>query len=153
MRHSLMRWCVVGCLLVAGMAEGRAPAPETTGPVLDKATREEVRKRQEKRRDLLRQALESHLQLYRASRVEMNAVMGTSKQLLTAELDLATTKAERIAAYERQLKTAQTLVEVAKARQEAGRSTGADVLDSEAFALGVEIGLLKAGGKLKKEEK
>jgi hypothetical protein len=91
MRHRLMRWCVIGSLLVAGMAEGRAlagiaqgraPAPEATGPVLDKTTREEVQQRQEKRRDLLRQALESHLKRYRSSRVELRAVMETSKQLL-----------------------------------------------------------------------
>ena len=74
--------------------------------------------------------------------------MEASKRLLAAELDLAAKDAERIAAYEKHLGKAQACVEIAKARQKAGR-----VLDAQAFALEAEIGLLKAGGKPKKAEK
>ena len=52
MRHDLACLCVVGGLLVAGVTEGRAPAPAA---VLDKETAAEVRKLQEKRRGLLRE--------------------------------------------------------------------------------------------------
>jgi hypothetical protein len=45
------------------------------------------------------------------------------------------------------------LVEIAKAKHESGRGTTASVLDAQAFSLEAQIGLLKAGGKLKKAEK
>jgi outer membrane protein TolC len=84
---------------------------------------------------------------------ELDGVVEASKRLLAAELELAATGAERIAAYERHLKMAQLLVAVAKARQESGRGTAADVLDAQASSLEAQIGLLKAGGKVNKAEK
>jgi hypothetical protein len=53
MRHGLAWLCVVGGVLVVGMTQGGAPKPVKAG--IDKATQAEVRKLQEKRRDLLRQ--------------------------------------------------------------------------------------------------
>ena len=151
MRRDLAWLCVVGALLVAGVTEGRAPAPGAA--VLDKETAAEVRKLQEKRRDLLRQALEVRMKLYQSARAELDGVIETAKRLLAAELDLAATGAERIAAHERHLKKAQMLVEVAKGRHAAGRGTAAAVLDAQASSLEATIGFLKAGGKLKKAEK
>ncbi len=150
MRYGLTWLCVVGSLLIAGGTEGRAPAPGKAGPVLDKATLAEVRKLQEKRRDLLREALEVRKKLYQAARAPLGEVIETSKRLLTAELELAATGAERIALRERHLEKAQALVELAKARQAAARGTHVEVLDAQEYCLEAEIGLLKAGGKVKK---
>ena len=148
MRYGLVLACVVGGLL-AGMAEGQQPA---SGPVLDKATAAEVRKLQEQRRDLLRQALEVRVRLYQAARAELGGVIETSERLLAAEVDLAATNAERIGAHERHLKMARTLVEVAKARHDSGRGHAADLYDAQASSLQAQIGLLKAGGRPKNAE-
>ena len=83
----------------------------------------------------------------------MSGVVETSKRLLATELDLATTGAERVAAYERHLEKMQALIQFAKARREAARGTFADELDAQDAYLEARIGFLKAGGKLKKEEK
>jgi outer membrane protein TolC len=69
--------------------------------------------------------------------------------LLAAELDLATTDAERIAAYEKRLEKAQAFVQLAEARHKAGHGTIAEVLDAQDVCLEATIGLLKAGGKVK----
>ncbi len=144
MRLELAGLCVVGGLLAAGLAWGEAP---------DKATLAEVRKLQEKRRDVLRDALEGHEKLYQAGRAELGGVIETSRHLLEAELALAAKDAERIAAHQRHLKTARALVELAMAKKKVARGTEVDVLDARALALEAEIGLLKAGGKPKKAEK
>jgi hypothetical protein len=153
MKHGLVWSCVIGGLLAVGMTEGRAPTPGTGGPTLDKETLAEVRKLQEKRRDLLRDATEQRMKLYQSARCTLGEVMEMSKRLLSAELDLAATDAERIAAHERHFEKAQVLPEIARARQEAARGTASEVLDAQAFFLEAKIGLLKAGGKLKKAEK
>jgi outer membrane protein TolC len=150
MNRGLAWLCAVGALLAAGVTQGREPAPGAAVP--DKETAE-VRKLQEKRRDLLRQALEVRVKLYQSARAELEGALETSKRLLTAEVDLAATKAERIAAHERYVKTSEMLIEVARARYEAARGTKADVFDAQATTLEAQIGLLKAGGKLKKEGK
>jgi outer membrane protein TolC len=139
--------------VIVGVTEGRAPAPGKAGPLLDKATLAEVRKLQEERRELLREALELREKLYRSGRATMGEVIGTSKRWLTAELDLAATAAERIAAHERHLEKAQALVEYAKARQAAARGTHVEVLDAQEYCLEAKIGLLKSGGKVKKAKK
>src|SRR4051812_25667624 len=102
MRHCLTWLCVVGALLVAGVTEGGAPAPAAA--VLDKETAEQVRKLQAQRRDLLRQALDVRMKLYQSARAELDGVTETSKRLLAAEVDLAATGGERVAAHERHLK-------------------------------------------------
>jgi hypothetical protein len=149
MRQGLACWWLVGALL----AVGATPAPVTAEPALDKETLAQVRKLQEKRRDVLREALVGREKLYQGGRAELGGVVEASKRLLAAELDLAAKDAERIAAHERHLEKARALVEFAKARKQAALGTEADVLDARALALEAEIGLLKAGGKPKKTEK
>ena len=106
MKHSLTWMCVVGGLLLVAVTEGRALAPR--GKVLDKETAAQVRKLQEKRRDLLRQALDERMRLWKAGRIQMEEVVGPAKRLLAAELELAATDAERIAAHERLFETGRT---------------------------------------------
>jgi outer membrane protein TolC len=93
------------------------------------------------------------VKLYQSARAELDGVIETSKRLLATEVDLAATSAERIAAHEKHLKTAQALVEIAKERLERSRGTHIGVLDAQDACLEAQIGLLKAGGKVKKAEK
>jgi hypothetical protein len=151
MGRGLVCLCV-GVLLSVGVALGRAPAPPT-GPVLDKAIAAEVRKLLEERRTILRDVLDSREKLYQLARAELGQVLEVSKRLLAVELELATTAEERVAAYERCLEKAQAWVAVAKAKKAAGRGTEADVQDARDRCLELQIGILKAGGKLKKAEK
>ncbi len=153
MKRGLAWLCVVGGLLGAGTAQARAPKPVTAGPVLDKATLAEVRQLQEKRRDLLREALLVREKLFQSARAPLRDVVETSRQLLTAELGLAATDAERITAHERHFEKAIAYTKVARARHESGRGTFADVLDAQALSLDARIGWLKAGGKRKKAKK
>ncbi len=153
MRDGLACLCVLGGLLVVGRTEGRPPAPAPAVPVLDKAITAEVRKLWEKRRDVLRQAIELREKLYRSGRVDLGEVVETSKRLLTAELGLAATGAERIAAHERHLEKARAHVELAKERLERARGAHLQVLDAQDACLEAEIGLLKAGGKSKQVKK
>ncbi len=148
MRHCIaLLW--VG-LLVAGPAWGQPQAPE---PALDKETQAAVRALQEKRRDLLREALEARVKLYQTARAPLGEVIATARQLLAAELDLAGTPAERVAAHERLYERAQAWVEVAKVRHAAARGVLAEVQEAQALSLEAAIGLLKAGGKPKPAEK
>lgn len=153
MRCSLGWLCIFGGLLVVGMAEGSATAPRPSGPALDKATLAEVRKLQERRRDILREALEVNQKLYQTGHGTMGAIIEASKRLLAVELDLAATGAERIAAHETHLEKIRAFVQFAKASRMTARGTVADELDAQDACLEAEIGLLKAGGKLKKKEK
>jgi outer membrane protein TolC len=152
MKHGLAWVCAVGGLLV-GMAEGQPPAPGVAGPALDKTTLAEVHKLQEKRRDVLRDTLAVREKLYQTGRSTLDGIVKTSKQLLAAELELATTGGERIAAHQRHFEKARLWFELAKARHEAGRGEPGEVLDAQAVLLAAEIGLLKAGGKRKHVEK
>src|SRR4051812_44441542 len=128
MRYGLAWVGVLGGLSMVGRAEGRPPA-------LDKGPQAGGRKLQGKRRAILGAALESREKLYQSGRAELDGVIETSKRLMAAEVDLAATGAERIAAHERQYEKAQALIEIAKARHQAARGTEIGVLDARAFSL------------------
>ncbi len=161
MSRGLIWVFAIGGLLLVGLAEGQPPAPGKAGPALDKETLALVRKLQEKRRDVLRRAIDTRFDLYQFGRIKdgevVVQVVGSSKRLLAVELDLATTRAERIAAHERHLGLAQKLAAIAKSRFEnppAGAMNGpALMLDGQAALLEAQIGLLKAGGKLKNDKR
>jgi outer membrane protein TolC len=112
-----------------------------------------VRKLQAERRDLLREALGLGERQFRSGHGTLGEVVEASKRSLAAELDLAATDAERVAAHERHFKTVRSFAEVVRARHAAGRMQLADLHEAQAFTVEAKIGLLKAGGKLKKDEK
>jgi hypothetical protein len=148
--------CSVITVLPPGLGGGEVEQGEKKGDQVgsapDQATLAEVRKLQEKRRDVLRDALAVHQKLFQTGHGTLDGIVGTSKRLLAAELDLATTDGERIAVHERHVEQARLWFALAKARQEAGRGTAVEALEAQAAVLEAEIGLLKAGGKRKKAE-
>ncbi|MGL4550353.1 MAG: hypothetical protein ACRC33_04135, partial [Gemmataceae bacterium] len=128
--------------------KGGAVAPKDLG----KAAQDEVRKLQEKRRDLLREALKVHELEYVAGRGRLEHAAATAGRLLSAELDLTGNDAERVAAHERHFEKWREFAAEARLKYGAGKISRADLLDAEALALEARIGLLKAGGKPKRAE-
>jgi hypothetical protein len=83
----------------------------------------------------------------------MESLLEGSRNLLHAELDLATTAEQRIAAHAAILKIMREMERLSKARYEAGQLKMADYCDMQAARLEAEIGWLKAGGGKEKTEK
>jgi hypothetical protein len=129
------------------MADGQQPG--AAGPALDKATQAKVQRLQEQRRDVLRAALAGREKLFQTGQTTLEAVVNASNQLLNAELEMAPTDGARIAAHQRHFEKARMWHELTKVRQAAGRGTAVEALEAQAVVLAAEIGLLKAGGKLK----
>ncbi len=94
------------------------------------------------------------LDLFRTARIDYVEVVEASKRLAAVELELATTRAERIAAHEKLVDLAHKLFEIAKGRfenpLERAKWGYPVMLDAQSAFLEAQVGLLKAGGKLKK---
>jgi hypothetical protein len=133
--------------------EKRPPAEADKAPAaraeekLDAAIREKIRKLQVERRDVLKNAVRAREQAYLAGRASPEALLKLSGLLLEAELDLATTAQQRIAAHAAELGRAREMEKVTTARYEAGQTTQADYHLARAARLKAEINWLKAGGK------
>jgi hypothetical protein len=139
-------------VLVAGTPA--APAPKADNTVkLDPATQAKVRKLQMERRDVLKKALDARRDEYEAGRGTMEALLEGTRNLLHAELDLATTAQQKIAAHAAILKVMKEMEKLTTARYEAGRLKLADYCDMQAARMEAEIGWLKAGGGKEKKEK
>jgi outer membrane protein TolC len=139
-------------LLVAGMPAAPVPKVDPTAK-LDAATREKIHKLQVERRDALKRAAECRWSEFEAGRGMLETLLEVSRRLLKAELELATTKEQRIAAHADLLKVARQIDEITTARYEAGRVKEADHQEARAARLEAEIGWLKAGGGKEKKEK
>jgi outer membrane protein TolC len=139
-------------LLVVGTPAAPAPKAED-GVKLDPATQAKVRKLQMERRDVLKKALDARREEYKAGRGTMEALLEGTRNLLHAELDLASTTQERIAAHAAILKVMKEMEKLATAQYEAGRLKLADHCDMQAARMEAEIGWLKAGGGKEKKEK
>ncbi len=133
---------------------GWKPGPKADNTVkLDPATKDKIHSLQLERRDALKKAVECRLNEYEAGRGTLESLLNGSKLLLKAELDLANTKEQRIAAHAALLELATKVLKISKERYEAGRVTEADHQQVRAARLEAEIGWLKAGGGKEKKEK
>jgi hypothetical protein len=131
-----------------------APVPKADVAVkLDPATQEKIHKLQLERRDALKKAVEFRWDEYEAGRGTLEILLNGSKLLLKAELDLANTTQQRIAAHAALLELATKVEKITKARYEAGQVKEADHQEARAARLEAEIGWLKAGGGKEKKEK
>jgi hypothetical protein len=141
----------VGVLTLA--AKPAVPLAETPKTDKDKpgaATRDRIRKLQVERRDALKAEVEARQQEFDAGRGTLESLLKTSGFLLEAELDLATTAQQRIAAHAAHLKLAKEIEENTEARYNAGQVKVADLYQARAARMKAEIDWLKAGGKDKK---
>jgi RNA polymerase sigma factor (sigma-70 family) len=155
---ALLTTVVAGTALGVLGLEAKPPAPAVAGkpkPGKDKAdaaTREKIRKLQVERREALKQAEEARLQEFLAGRGTLDLLLKISRLLLQAELDLAATAQQRIAAHAAHLKVAKEVDQFCEQRYHAGRMTPADFFQARAARLEAEIGWLKAGGKDEEEK-
>ncbi len=137
----------------AGQAEGEKPpvearkAPtskERPGPEEASAR---IRKLQLQLRDVLKTALkERELELL-GGRATVTDVMALSEHLVQAELEVAATAKQRIAALAAHLKLAKVAEKLSEAGHEAGGITSVELNLVRAARLKAEIDWLRAGGK------
>src|SRR5258707_743556 len=103
----------------ARLARGEAEAER-------KATAVKLKKLQAQRRDLLKKALDAHYEAFEAGRGTLDTVIQGAKELLQAELELATTPEQRVAHYAARLEMAKKVEKLTTDRYDAGRVTAAD---------------------------
>ena len=95
------------------------------------------------RRDTLRQRSAALDERFTQGRVVFESVLFARNDLLDAELELASSKAERIAAHEKRLDNYRELEKLMMARHAVGASTTEDGLMAKAARLRAEIELLR----------
>jgi hypothetical protein len=129
----------LGGALLAGWAVA-APVPE-------KKDSPEVKALLKERRDLLKTAVLARSQELAAGRGTLAPLLHVSRELLKAELELATTPAERVAAHESHFNAMRKAEEQVKRAYDVGLMKAADYHEMRAARLEAEIGLRRAGGK------
>ena len=147
----------IGCLglvtLTAAMTFAAPTPSRDSGAKLDKETLAKIRKLQLERRDELKKAMTALEEEFLAGRGTLDILLKTSRLLLQAELDVATTAAQRVAAHAAHLRITKRIEKVTRARHEAGRAKQADTHQARAARLEAEIDWLKAGGREKAKDR
>jgi hypothetical protein len=110
-----------------------------------------IKKLKVQRRDVLKQVLTLQTRAYEGGGGTYKPIIETSRALLQADLALATTKEERIAAHKARLDTAKTWEARVAASYKIGGATAAENLLAQSDRLEAEIGWLEAGGEEKKK--
>lgn len=95
----------------------------------------------QKRLKLAQQEVEICLKLYQRDKVNFDALITAHKDLLKAELELSTKRADRIAAHERYVKMMEAWVKIAQTRLEMARGTGAEVVKAQYLLVDAKIDL------------
>jgi outer membrane protein TolC len=111
---------------------------------------EQIESLLKERRDTLRRVVDVLTQQYENGSAAFESIMLASERLFDAELELAATKAERIAIYEKRVSALRAMEKFAEGRFKAGfRTTEVELLDARAARLQAQIRLLreKEGGK------
>jgi len=108
-----------------------------------KAYAAEIRALQQERIAVLAEAAEYILQQYKEGRIVFGAVVLAQADLVKARLDATDQPEERLSLLEKQLQLAETALECAQQKFEAGATTKADVWQAKAHALDVRIQLLR----------
>jgi hypothetical protein len=128
--------------LLAGWAVA-APVPEK------KTDSPEIKKLLQERRDALRTATLARTQEYEAGRGTLESFLRVSRELLQAELELATNPRERFDAHASHFNAMRKMDEIVTEAYKASRVKAADHYEMRAARLEAEIGLLRARAKLK----
>lgn len=122
--------------VVAADAAAKAPAGATTTKGLMK-----------ERRDVLQSVVQWRERQYASGSVDLPLLIRAKLALGDAELDLAGSKAERLAVRQQQLDSLRELEHALKMRFDTGRVTETDLLESKAERLKAEIDLLREKGE------
>jgi outer membrane protein TolC len=132
----------LGGALLAGRAVA-APVPEK------KPESPEVKKLLKERRDALRSAAVARTQEFEAGRGTLEVLLHVSRELLQAELELATNPKERFDAHASHFNAMRKVDEMVTEGYKAGRVKAADHYQMRAARLEAEVGLLRARAQLK----
>jgi outer membrane protein TolC len=136
-------WLIaVGGALLAGWAAA-APVPEK------KKDSPEITKLLKERRDVLRNAVEARTQEFEAGRGTLGVLLHVSRELLNAELELATTPEKRFDAYAGHFNALRKIETITKEGYDAGRVKVADYFEIRAARLEAEIQMRRAEAELK----
>ncbi len=95
----------------------------------------------QKRLELARQEVDVCQRMYQATRVDFDALVTASKNLLKAELELSTKRADRLAAHERRIKMLEVWVKIARGRVQAGRASELELLKARYLLVDAKIDL------------
>src|SRR5262249_51160014 len=129
----------------------KAPVPSAAGgkeeAKPDAATLAKIRKLQLERLAVLKKAIAARQEEFRAGRTTLADLVKPSRQLLEAELELATTARQRIKAHAEHLRLMKEADKVTAAGYAAGQVRASDYFRARAARLKAEIDWLKAGGK------
>jgi outer membrane protein TolC len=136
---------VGGVLLAGWVVAAPVPQPKEDSP--------EIKKLLKERRDVLRSEVVARTQEYEAGRGPLNILLQASRKLLKAELELATTPAERFDAHAGHFNAMRKIEKFTKEGYDAGRVKAADYYETRAARLEAEIELRRAEAKLKEMKK
>jgi len=101
------------------------------------------------RRDTLRTAVHWRDAQYASGSIDLPVVIRAKQALANAELEVARTKAERLAVRQKQIDNLRELEHVVEHRVQAGIVSEVDVLEIKAERLKAEIDLLREQGREK----
>jgi hypothetical protein len=135
---------VAGMVLAAWVAAAPVPQPKEESDKIKALLKE--------RRDVLRNGVVARTQEYEAGRGTLNILLQVSRELLNAELELATTPAERFDINAGNFNAMRKIEKITKEGYDAGRVKAADYYAIRAARLKAEIELLRAGAKLREKK-
>jgi hypothetical protein len=135
---------VAGVVLALGVAAAPVPQPKEESAKIKALLKE--------RRDALRTAALARTQEYEAGRGTLGVMLHVSRELLNAELEVATTPEERFDAHASHFNAMRKMEKLTKEGYEAGRVKAADHYEMRAARLKAEIELLRAEAKLKEKK-
>jgi outer membrane protein TolC len=112
-------------------------------PISVKETKAKIRKLQQERVEVLNQALDVALTLYREGALDIGRVHSVQQDLLAAQLEMVETREAQIDVLTSQLKIAKRSLAVAEEMFQAGAATVLDVHQARSAMLDIEIRLLR----------
>jgi outer membrane protein TolC len=98
----------------------------------------------QERLKLAQQEVEVCSALFRNARVDFDAVATAQKNLLKAQLELSTKKAERLAVYERYIKMLEEVAKISQVRVQAGRGSQLELVRARYLLVDAKIDLERA---------
>lgn len=117
------------------------PAPDRPAAKAAEKEADTLTTLMQERLKLAQQEVEINQKLYQNARVDFEALVSASKDLLKARLELSTKKADRIAVHEQHVKMLEVWVKSAQAWHERARGTAADVAKARYLLVDARIDL------------
>lgn len=105
---------------------------------------DQIRELMTQKRDALQERVDEMQKLHGGGTVTTDKVLDAQLDLTKAQLELATSKEDRLSVLKSQVQIFRDLEQAAKSRYESGTALRAEVLNAKASRLDAEIALLRA---------